>query len=92
MLARELTPGAALVIFNKPTHGLDLQNTQLARGRIVERARHGVAMIVISNELDELVAVCDRIGVMFRGRLNGIVANDENASRTISLLMTGAAA
>ncbi len=92
LLARELTPGAALVIFNKPTHGLDLHNTQLARGRIVERARHGVAMIVISNELDELVAVCDRIGVMFRGRLNGIVANDENASRTISLLMTGAAA
>ena len=49
-------------------------------------------MVVISNELDELAAICDRIGVMFRGRLNGIVANDENASRTISLLMTGAAA
>jgi len=92
LLARELTAGAELVIFNKPTHGLDLHNTQLARGRIVEGAARGVAMIVISNELDELAAICDRIGVMFRGRLNGIVANDENASRTISLLMTGAAA
>jgi simple sugar transport system ATP-binding protein len=92
LLARELTAQAALVVFNKPTYGLDLQNTQLARERIVEGAARGVAMIVISNELDELGAVSDRIGVMFQGRLNGVVANDENANRRIGLLMTGAAA
>ena len=92
LLARELTARAAIAVFNKPTYGLDLQNTQLARERIVEAAAQGVAMIVISNELDELAAVSDRIGVMFRGRLSGIVANDENASRRIGLLMTGAAA
>jgi ABC-type uncharacterized transport system ATPase subunit len=92
LLARELTAQAALVVFNKPTYGLDLQNTQLARNRIVEGAARGVAMIVISNELDELAAVSDRIAVMFQGRLNGIVQNDENADRKIGLLMTGAAA
>jgi general nucleoside transport system ATP-binding protein len=92
LLARELTARAALVVFNKPTYGLDLQNTQLARERIVEGAARGVAMIVISNELDELAAVSDRIAVMFQGRLSGIVANDENADRRIALLMTGAAA
>ena len=92
LLARELTARAALVVFNKPTHGLDLQNTQLARERIVESAGRGMAIIVISNELDELAAVSDRIGVMFRGRLTGIVANDENANRRIGLLMTGVAA
>ena len=92
LLARELIARAALVVFNKPTYGLDLQNTQLARERIVKEAARGVAMIVISNELDELAAVSDRIGVMFQGRLNGIVANDENANRRIGLLMTGAAA
>jgi simple sugar transport system ATP-binding protein len=92
LLARELTQRAALVIFNKPTYGLDLQNTQLARERIVEVAARGVAVIVISNELDELAAVSDRIGVMFQGRLNGIVANDATANRKIGLLMTGAAA
>lgn len=80
LLARELIARAALVVFNKPTYGLDLQNTQLARERIVKEAARGVAMIVISNELDELAAVSDRIGVMFQGRLNGIVANDENAN------------
>jgi general nucleoside transport system ATP-binding protein len=92
LLARELTARAALVVFNKPTYGLDLQNTQLARERIVKGAARGVAMIVISNELDELAAVSDRIAVMFQGRLNGIVPNDENADRRIGLLMTGAAA
>jgi general nucleoside transport system ATP-binding protein len=92
LLARELTAEAALVVFNKPTYGLDLQNTQLARERILESAARGVAIIVISNELDELAAVSDRIGVMFRGRLNGIVANEENADHRIGLLMTGAAA
>jgi ABC-type uncharacterized transport system ATPase subunit len=92
LLARELTARAALVVFNKPTYGLDLQNTQLARERIVEGAARGVAMIVISNELDELAAISDRIGVMFRGRLTGIVANDDKANRRIGLLMTGAAA
>jgi general nucleoside transport system ATP-binding protein len=92
LLARELTAQAALVVFNKPTYGLDLQNTQLARQRIVEGAARGVAMIVISNELDELAAVSDRIAVMFQGRLSGIVPNDENADRRIGLLMTGAAA
>ena len=49
-------------------------------------------MIVISNELDELAAISDRIAVMFQGRLTGIVANDQNADRRIGLLMTGAGA
>jgi ABC-type uncharacterized transport system ATPase subunit len=92
LLARELSARAALVVFNKPTYGLDLQNTQLTRERIVEGAARGVAMIVISNERDELAAVSDRIAVMFQGRLNGIVLNDETADRRIGLLMTGAAA
>jgi general nucleoside transport system ATP-binding protein len=92
LLARELTAGTKLVVFNKPTYGLDLQNTQLARERIRENAARGMAMIVISNELDELTATSDRIAVMFRGRFTGIVANDEAADRRVGLLMTGAAA
>jgi general nucleoside transport system ATP-binding protein len=90
LLARELTDQAAIVIFNKPTYGLDLHNTRLARDRIVESARQGLAIVVISTELDELIEVSDRIGVMFRGRLAGVVANQENTERRIGLLMTGA--
>jgi ABC-type uncharacterized transport system ATPase subunit len=92
LLARELTAETAVVVFNKPTHGLDLHNTRLAHERIIEGAERGVAMIVISTELDELTAVSDRIGVMFQGKLSGIVPNDDAADCRIGLLMTGAAA
>ncbi len=93
LLARELREGEArIVIFNKPTYGLDLQNTQLARRRIVEGADAGLATLVISTELDELLEVSDRIAVMFEGRLAGIVENEAGAEREIGLLMTGAKA
>ncbi len=91
LLARELTETAGIVIFNKPTYGLDLHNIRLARERIRESAGRGLATIVISNELDELLELSDRIGVMFQGRLAGIVDNKANAERQIGLLMTGAA-
>ena len=92
LLARELNTEANVVIFNKPTYGLDLHNTSLARERIVEAAGHGLATIVISTELDELLEVSDRIAVMFLGRVAGIVANEEGAERAVGLLMTGASA
>ena len=90
LLARELTDGSCLVIFNKPTHGLDLHNTQLARERIRAGAGPSVATIVISTELDELLELCDRVGVMYQGTLRGIVENKPGAEEQIGLLMTGA--
>jgi simple sugar transport system ATP-binding protein len=92
LLARELGSAARVVIFNKPTHGLDLQNTRLARERIRQGAESGLATILISTELDELIELSDRIGVMFQGRLVGIVDNREGVEPRIGLLMTGAAA
>jgi simple sugar transport system ATP-binding protein len=92
LLARELDAAADVVIFNKPTYGLDLHNQRLALDRIVAAAARGVAVLVISTDLDELLEVSDRIGVMFQGRLAGIVANDDAALDRIRRLMTGAAA
>jgi simple sugar transport system ATP-binding protein len=92
LLAREATSEARLVIFNKPTYGLDLHNTRLARDRILQGAASGIATILISTELDELTELCDRIGVMSRGRLAGIVDNKDGAEMRLGALMTGAAA
>ncbi len=92
LLARELGSAARVVIFNKPTYGLDLQNTKLARDRIREGADAGLATVLISTELDELIELADRIGVMFQGRLAGIIDNREGVEQRIGLLMTGAAA
>lgn len=92
ILARELNAEASVVIFNKPTYGLDLQNTRLAHERILAGAKAGLATIVISTDLDELLELCDRIGVMFQGRLVGIVENGPDVERQVGLLMTGARA
>lgn len=89
LLAREISSDAKVAIFNKPTYGLDLQNTRLAHERIVESADQGMAIVVISTDLDELIKVSDRIGVMFQGRLAGIVENGPDVERRVGLLMTG---
>ena len=76
LLARELSFSPKVVVYNKPTHGLDLKTTLAIRRRIRELATDGgVAAVLISTDLDELLALCDRIGVMFQGGLLGIVEN-----------------
>jgi general nucleoside transport system ATP-binding protein len=90
LLARELGADARVAILNKPTYGLDLQNQRLALERIDNAAERGVALIVISTDLDELLETSDRIGVMFQGRLAGIVDNGPDAERRVGSLMTGA--
>jgi general nucleoside transport system ATP-binding protein len=90
LLARELGADARVAILNKPTYGLDLQNERLALERIDAAAARGVALIVISTDLDELLEISDRIGVMFQGRLAGIIDNAADAERRIGSLMTGA--
>ena len=90
LLARELSTASGVVIFNKPTYGLDLHNTQTTRARMLQGAEAGLATILISTELDELVELCHRVAVMYQGRLSGIVDNVEGAELQIGLLMTGA--
>jgi ABC-type uncharacterized transport system ATPase subunit len=92
VLARELGEAARIAVFNKPTYGLDLQNTRLARQRIRESAERGMATLVISTELDELLEVSDRIGVMFQGRLAGVIENAGEIEESVGRMMTGAAA
>jgi general nucleoside transport system ATP-binding protein len=92
LLARELDAEANVAILNKPTYGLDLHNQRLALDRIVAAAARGVAVIMISTDLDELLEISDRIGVMFRGRLAGIVDNGDGAGNVVRRLMTGAGA
>jgi simple sugar transport system ATP-binding protein len=90
LLARELNSEASIAVFNKPTYGLDLQNTRLAHDRILASADSGLATVVISTDLDELLELCDRIAVMFQGHLAGVVENGPDVERKVGLLMTGA--
>jgi ABC-type uncharacterized transport system ATPase subunit len=93
LFARELDGDPKLVVYNKPTYGLDVANASLARHRIRDAADRGVTAILISTELDELHELCDRIAVMDRGRLAGIVDNDDDdAERKVGHLMVAGGA
>ncbi len=92
LLARELSGEARVVVFNKPTYGLDVQNIMASRNRIAAIADASLAVLLISTDLEELLDVADRIAVMAAGRLTGIVANDEGARARIGALMIGRAA
>ena len=92
LLARELDNQPMAVIYNKPTYGLDLNNIRRARLAICERADEGVATILISTDLDEILELADRIGVMLDGRMVGIVENDGDAARRVGELMIGVGA
>jgi len=89
LLARELSFGPRVVVFNKPTHGLDVRTIAMVRERIRSLADLGVGTVVISTDLDELVDLCDRVAVLFEGRIAGIVPNGPGAETRIGELIVG---
>lgn len=89
VLARELSHDPKLVVYNKPTYGLDILTTRAVRERILALAGEGVSALVISTDLDELVAMCDRIAVLSRGTLAGVVENGPGAETRVGELMVG---
>jgi general nucleoside transport system ATP-binding protein len=89
LLARELSFEPRVVVFNKPTHGLDVRTIALVRERIRALAERGVAIIVISTDLDELVDLSDRVAVLFEGRIVGCVDVGPGAETRIGELILG---
>jgi ABC-type uncharacterized transport system ATPase subunit len=89
LLARELSFDPKVVIFNKPTYGLDLKTTHAVRDTIRTLTATGVAALVISTDLDELIETCDEIAVISRGRLVGLIENAPGAAERIGALMVG---
>jgi general nucleoside transport system ATP-binding protein len=87
VLARELSFSPRVVIFNKPTYGLDVRTAEFVRGKITELADAGGAALLISTEIEELIALCDRIAVMSRGVITGVVDNDAGAEEHVGELM-----
>jgi ABC-type uncharacterized transport system ATPase subunit len=87
LLARELSGEPRVVVFNKPTHGLDVRTAEFVRDQIREAAARGLAAVVISTEIEELVDLSDRIVVMSRGRLTGEAENTPGVEERIGALM-----
>lgn len=88
VLARELSRDLRLFVAAQPTRGLDVGSIEFVHTRIVEARDAGTPVIVISTELDEVVALADRIAVMYRGSIVGIVPGDTPRD-VLGLMMAG---
>ena len=89
VLARELSRPLRFLIAAQPTRGLDVGSIEFVHKRILQERDNGAAVIIAATELDEVYALADRIAVMYRGRIVGIV--DPSTSRQeLGLLMAGA--
>jgi ABC-type uncharacterized transport system ATPase subunit len=91
ILARELTRPIKLLLASQPTRGLDVGSIEYVHRRIVEARDNGAAVLIVSSELDEVLALADRIAVMYRGRIVGERPGGADRDE-IGLLMAGAAA
>jgi simple sugar transport system ATP-binding protein len=90
VVAREFSVPVQLVIAAQPTRGLDVGSIEYIHRRIVEQRDAGAAILIISTELDEVLAVGDRIAVMFDGKIVGILEGDDATYENLGLLMGGA--
>jgi simple sugar transport system ATP-binding protein len=91
VVARELSRDVKLLIASQPTRGVDVGSIEFIHERIIAERDEGKAVLLISTELDEVLALADRIAVMYRGKIVGIV--DANVSReTLGKMMAGVAA
>ncbi|MCU1579422.1 MAG: heme transporter ATP-binding protein [Rhodoglobus sp.] len=88
VLARELSRDLRLFVAAQPTRGLDVGSIEFVHTRIVQARDAGVPVIVVSTELDEVVALADRIAVMYRGSIVGIVPGDTPRA-VLGLMMAG---
>ena len=88
VLARELGRPLALLVASQPTRGLDVGSIEFVHSQIIASRDAGIPVIVVSTELDEVVGLADRIAVMYRGGVVGIVPADTSRD-TLGLMMAG---
>jgi len=89
IMARELSRQPKVLIAAQPTRGVDIGASEYIRQRLLEQRENGVAILLISEDLDEILELSDRIAVMCEGRIVGIVQRGEATPEEIGLLMAG---
>ncbi|GAB3146705.1 ABC transporter ATP-binding protein [Microbacterium neimengense] len=89
VIAREMSRDLRLLVVAQPTRGVDVGSIEFIHKRIIETRDAGIPIVVVSTELDEVSALADRIAVMYRGTVVGIVPGDTSRD-TLGLMMAGA--
>src|SRR5688572_12028608 len=89
VLAREISRNPHVIIAAQPTRGLDIGATEYVRQQLLEQRRQGVAIMLISEDLDEILALSDRIPVHYEGQIMDIVPRENAKPEKLRLLMAG---
>ena len=89
IVGREIGLQPKLLLVSQPTWGVDVSAAQLIRNALIELRNSGAAILVISEELDELFMICDRIAVITKGRLSPAYPRAQLSTESIGLLMSG---
>ena len=88
VMARELSRPLSLFVASQPTRGVDVGSIEFLHQRIVAERDRGTPVIIVSTELDEVLALADRIAVLYQGRVVGIVPPDTHRD-VLGLMMAG---
>ncbi len=89
VLAREISRNPRAILAAQPTRGLDIGATEYVRAELLEQRKKGAAILLISEDLDEVLALSDRIAVIYEGRIMDIVPRENATPEKLGLLMAG---
>lgn len=91
ILARELSRSPDLLVADKPTSGLDVGSQEQIRRRLMKEREKGKAIMLVSEDLDEIIMMSDRIAVMYEGTIVGVVPAKGVSKETLGMMMAGGA-
>jgi simple sugar transport system ATP-binding protein len=91
VVARELEGHPIVLIASQPTRGVDVGSIEFIHRQLVDRRDAGLGVLLVSSELDEVLSLADRVAVMYRGRIVGVVEGDQIDRDRVGLMMAGAA-
>jgi simple sugar transport system ATP-binding protein len=89
IVGREARLAPKVMIVAQPTWGVDVGAAQLIRQKLIDLRNQGVALLVVSEELDELFTICDRIAVLAQGRLSPSYRSADVTPESVGALMSG---
>ena len=89
IVAREFSRDIKFLVAAQPTRGIDVGSIEYIHSQIVEKRDDGVAVLLVSTELDEVMQLSDRIAVMFDGRITAMVDANDVTKEQVGLLMAG---
>jgi ABC-type uncharacterized transport system ATPase subunit len=89
ILGREIADKPDLLVASHPTYGLDVGATEYLRNQLLKRREEGGAVLLVSEDLDEILSLCDRIAVIFQGRFMGVLESNDSRVADIGLMMAG---